>query len=274
MSTESPLVSIILPTYNWRKEWFSTAVDSVLNQTFKDFELIIINDCSTNDIEKTILEYKGKDSRIVYVKNEKNLRLTRTLNKWLKLAKWKYIAREDDDDIWIDEKKIEKQVEFLEEHDDYWLVWTNCIIMNQDWKELYKFDRPRTDKEIRENIIAWNWIVHSSIVMRKSYLDQVWWEYDINWDYTEDYELWLRLMQICKFYNITDSYIKYRVNEKSITLSHYRAMKWNNFRLMIKYAKYYPKKYLLKWLVFRLWELIIPEKWTKYILKKFRNFSV
>ena len=59
-----PIVSIILPTYNWKSEWLSKSIDSVLNQTFKDFELIIINDASTNNIEETILKYKDKDPMI------------------------------------------------------------------------------------------------------------------------------------------------------------------------------------------------------------------
>lgn len=274
MNKKTPTVSVILPTYNWREEWIRKSIESVLNQTYKDFELIIINDASTNDVEKIIKEYEEKDDRVVYVKNEKNLKLTKTLNKWIDLAKGKYIARQDDDDIWQDKEKLKRQIEFLEEHEDYWLVWTNCIIMDQDENELYSFNRPSTDKEIRDNMMVWNWIVHSSIVMRKSDLEKAWWYYNPDWNYMEDYELWLRLWQVCKMHNFTDSYIKYRINQKSVTISHYRKQKWFNLRLMFKYAKYYPKKYFLKWLAFRLWELIIPEKWTKYILKKFRSFKV
>ena len=274
MDKKTPTVSVILPTYNWREEWIRKAIESVLNQTYKDFELIIINDASTNDVEKVIKEYEKKDERVIYVKNEKNLKLTKTLNKWIDLAKGKYIARQDDDDIWADKEKLKMEVEFLEEHKDYGLVWTNCIIMDQDENELYSFNRPSTDKEIRDNMMTWNWIVHSSIVMRKSSLEKAWWYYNPDWNYMEDYELWLRMWQVCKMYNFTDSYIKYRVNQKSVTLSHYRKQKWFNLQLMFKYMKYYPKKYFLKWLAFRLWELIIPEKWTKYILKKFRSFKV
>ena len=274
MNKKVPMVSIILPTYNWREEWIRKSIESVLNQTYKDFELIIINDASTNNVEDIIKEYEKKDDRVVYVKNEKNLKLTKTLNKWIDLAKGKYIARQDDDDIWSDKEKLKIEVEFLEEHEDYGLVWTNCIIMDQDENEMYSFNRPGTDKEIRENMMVWNWIVHSSIVMRKSDLEKAWWYYNPDWNYMEDYELWLRLWQVCKMHNFTDSYIKYRINQKSVTISHYRKQKWFNLRLMFKYAKYYPKKYFLKWLAYRLWELTIPEKWTKYILKKFRNFKV
>jgi glycosyltransferase involved in cell wall biosynthesis len=76
-----------MPCYNSKEIWFRESIESVLNQSFKDFELIIVNDCSTNDIEKTILEYKEKDDRIVYLKNEKNLKITKTLNHGLSVAK-------------------------------------------------------------------------------------------------------------------------------------------------------------------------------------------
>ena len=78
-----PLVSIILPTYNGNKSRLSEDINSVLSQTFSDFELIIINDASTNNIETTILRYADQDPRIVYVKNDINLKLTATLNKAL-----------------------------------------------------------------------------------------------------------------------------------------------------------------------------------------------
>ena len=78
---DNPIVSIILPAYNGREEWLSESIQSVLNQTFMDFELIIIDDASTNGIEKVIECYQKKDSRLVYIKNKENLKLTKTLNK-------------------------------------------------------------------------------------------------------------------------------------------------------------------------------------------------
>jgi glycosyltransferase involved in cell wall biosynthesis len=129
-----PLVSVILPTYNWKDEWISKSIESVLNQTFKDFELIIINDFSTNDVEKVIKRFQKKDSRIVYLTNEENLKITKTLNRWLGVANWKYIARIDDDDIWNDNTKLEKQVNFMESYKDYWLCWAWKIIeINELW---------------------------------------------------------------------------------------------------------------------------------------------
>jgi len=77
----NPLISIILPTYNGNKKWISESIQSVLDQTYTNFELIIINDASTNDIETTILAFAKKDERIKYYKNDENLQLTKTLNR-------------------------------------------------------------------------------------------------------------------------------------------------------------------------------------------------
>lgn len=81
MIKHSPLISIILPTYNGKPQWLSQAIESIINQTYQNWELIIINDASTNEIEKTIIEYASKDKRLHYIKNKKNLKLTKTLNK-------------------------------------------------------------------------------------------------------------------------------------------------------------------------------------------------
>lgn len=108
-----------------------------MSQTFADFELIIINDASTSDIETTILKYAAQDSRIVYIKNEKNLKLTATLNKALGVAKGAFIARIDDDDIRIDKEKLEKQVAFLKENSEYGMCGAMWIIsIDEEGKEL------------------------------------------------------------------------------------------------------------------------------------------
>ena len=132
-----PLVSVILPTYNGNKSRLSEAINSILSQTFSDFELIIINDASTNNIETTILRYAEQEPRIVYVKNDINLKLTATLNKALWLAKWEFIARIDDDDIRIDTEKLQKQVNFLKEYQEYGMCGAKHIIsIDEEGKEL------------------------------------------------------------------------------------------------------------------------------------------
>ena len=273
MIKKTPMVSVILPTYNWREEWIRKSIESVLSQTFKDFEFIIINDCSTNDIEKTIKEYEKKDSRIVYVKNEKNLKQTRTMSKGISLSNWKYISRIDDDDIRADNTQLQQQFDFMEKNPDYWIVWTNAEIMDENENFLYILNRPWTDKEIRDNMLVWCRFLQSSIMMRKSVLDKVWW-YDSNWNLVEDYELFLRIWIVSKMRIINDIHSKYRVNLKSVTRMNYKKQKWMTLKLFFKYFKYYPKKYLLKALCYRFWELIVPLWITRKVLMKLRSVKI
>ena len=128
--------SIILPTYNGKTERLSEAINSVLAQTYQNWELIIINDASTNNIEKTILQFAKKDKRIKYIKNEQNMKQAASRNKWIKQAKGRYIAFIDDDDIWSDPKKLDKQVNFLENNPDHGLCGTSTITVDQDKRTL------------------------------------------------------------------------------------------------------------------------------------------
>ena len=108
-----PVISVIMPVYNTKEKFLREAVESILNQTFTDFEFIIINDGSDSITEDIILSYK--DLRIKYLKNEQNLGIVQSLNKAVKTAKGKYIARMDADDISMPHR-LEKQYEFMENH--------------------------------------------------------------------------------------------------------------------------------------------------------------
>ena len=112
---DQSLISIILPVYNAEKYLYK-ALDSIVNQTYKNLEVICVNDGSTDKSEEIILNFKNKDSRIVYIKNEKNIGLIKTLNKAIDIANGKYIARMDADDISLPER-LEKQYNFLKSKD-------------------------------------------------------------------------------------------------------------------------------------------------------------
>ena len=110
-----PLVSVLIPVYNTKYRYLREAIESILNQTYGNFELLIINDASCDNAEDVILSYK--DERIKYYKNETNLKLIATLNKGIELSKGKYIARLDADDYCTPDR-LEKQVKYMEEHPD------------------------------------------------------------------------------------------------------------------------------------------------------------
>jgi len=259
----NPLVSIILSTYNWNHDWLSLAIDSVLNQSFVDFELIIINDCSKNDIEKTILKYSEKDYRIVYIKNEQNLRLTKSLNKGIANSKWKYIARIDDDDIWCDKEKLKKQVDFMEQNPDYWLCGTQVIFIDENGKELERIKNPTSDKDIKKSILFGCKFFHSSVVIRKKALEEVW-VYSSDWDYSEDHELWLRIWTKYKLHNLDDFALLYRINQNGICFTNSFKQRKSGIILVNKYKSYYPNYILAQ--IYSIW-LIIFKSFTLFLRK-------
>jgi len=212
---KSPLISVVMPVYNGEK-YLNEAIDSILNQTFTDFEFIIINDGSTDQTEEIILSYD--DSRICYVKNEKNLQIVKTLNKGISLANGKYIARMDADDISMPER-FERQVEFMENHSDIGVcgTWMQTIgDLNGVWK------MPVTHEDIIVKMLFHSCLMHPTVFIRMQVLSLNNMLYDEAFSGTEDYDLWLRLSQVTKFSNIPKILLSYRINNMSDQRSAYK----------------------------------------------------
>lgn len=203
-------ISALMPVYNTEEEYLRESIESILNQTFTDFEFIVINDGSTNNSEDVILSYK--DNRIKYVKNEHNLGLIKTLNKGLELAQGEYIARMDADDISLPER-FEKQIKFLEENTHIGVLGT--------WYEWFPKQRVMESFAENENIkecllTMHNEIGHPTVMLRKSVVDEFNIRYDENALYVEDYALWLSLVDKVGFANIPEVLLKYRRHSNSI----------------------------------------------------------
>ena len=122
MKSNTPKISVVMSCYN-RAEYSKLAIESILNQTYKDFEFIIIDDCSTDNTADVIQEYADKDERIVFIKNKQNMDYNYNLRKGFEIAKGEYIARMDDDDISMPER-FEKQVEYLDKHPEITVLGT------------------------------------------------------------------------------------------------------------------------------------------------------
>ena len=188
-----PIVSIILPSYK-KAQYISHAIESILGQSFSDWELIVIDDGLAFDTRQLIAGYAQKDKRIIVISNPKNLGIQKSLNKGLAMAKGKYIARIDDDDQWIDGDKLKKQVAFLDADEDYVLVGTNAVICDENLIDLQTYSMPGSDLEIRNRILFKNCFLHSSVMIRKSVLDKIGGYVESKKvRNVEDYDLWLRI---------------------------------------------------------------------------------
>lgn len=201
------LVSVVLPAYN-AELYLKEAIDSVLAQTFTDFELIILNDGSMDKTEEIILSYQ--DSRIVYVKNEKNLGLIGTLNKGMALAKGKYIARMDADDICFPER-FSKQVTFLEKNEEYVVCGTSAYRFHDDISDRQAFNPPLTDANIRVRLLFNSSFIHPSVMFRASVIRANNLSFNQNFKYAEDYYFWIDLLKCGKGFNLKEKLLYYRV---------------------------------------------------------------
>lgn len=224
-------VTVLMSVYNGEK-YLREAMNSVLNQTFMDFEFIIVNDASTDKTVQILKEYAKKDKRIVLVHNDKNLGLTKSLNKGIKMAKGEYIARQDADDISVPER-LRKEIEFLENHRNYAVVGTFVKILNEDSKIIRSLDRPIEDIQIRESFRRDNCIAHGSVIIRKKCLQDVG-SYDESIARAQDYELWLRLAGKYRLANIPEYLYMLRKHNESIEAKHIVEQKISVVLAMVK----------------------------------------
>lgn len=203
------LVSVVLPAYN-AELYLKEAIDSVLLQTFTDFELIILNDGSSDRTEEIILSYS--DQRIVYIKNEENLGLIGTLNKGIALAKGKYIARMDADDI-CDTCRFERQIEYLQEHPDIECLGTFAVEINSKGEEYYRKQMPVSHEECKELFRKRDCMIHPTVMYRRSYIEKAG-LYSLDTYFGEDTMMWAQGFAAgCKFGNVPEYLYRFRLDD-------------------------------------------------------------
>ncbi|MGR3292444.1 MAG: glycosyltransferase [Candidatus Scalindua sp.] len=219
-----PKISVVMSVYNGEK-YLREAVESILNQTFSDFEFLIMDDCSIDGTPKILNDYQQKDKRIKVIKNDRNMGLTRSLNMAIKQSSGNYIARMDADDIAIKER-LEKQVDFMERNPDVVLLGTSFYEIDKHGKELSCKLFPTTDRDIRKMLIKFNPFCHASVVMRHSAFDKVG-MYDESILKTQDYDLWFRLASVGKVANLSDILMRRRYDDNNISIAQgNEQLKW------------------------------------------------
>jgi len=166
------------------------AVESILSQTFGEFEFLVIDDGSTDNSCEILSSYR--DTRLKIIR-QSNIGLTKSLNKLLDLAQGEYIARQDADDIAMPER-LAKQVRFLDEHPDYALVGTQVVIINDSGSPIGNSNIPTRHRDLVGRLAFYSSFVHSSVMFRKSCVVEIG-GYDELFPYAQDYELWVRLIR-------------------------------------------------------------------------------
>ncbi len=211
-----PLISVVMSVYNAEK-YLREAVDSILNQSFTDFEFIIIDDCSTDGSAEILFEFSEKDDRIRLITNDNNCGLTLSLNKGLRLANGEFIARMDGDDI-ADVNRFEKQIAYMLEHNDCVVLSGKVAFIDSDGMKLGESDNPLGHVDIEGRL--WQGfgsaMVHAAVMFRKAAVDKVG-GYRIEAGRSEDLDLYLRLGEVGKLANLQDILLQFRRHCKSVT---------------------------------------------------------
>ena len=230
-----PKVSVLMSNYNTQANQLRIALDSVLNQTFTDFEAVIVNDGSVDESKKVLEEYAAKDARIVLVENERNIGLAASLNHGLDVCKGEYVARMDTDDICYPDR-LKWQVEYMDEHKNLLFAGAWADVFEDDTENVVETWKPVmcTQDEYHIRLLFGNnpLMIHPTVIFRREYLEKNCLRYDTDaaYKYAEDYRMWVKCSRAGDAGILEKPVIKYRnANSKDrITVRHAEGMRQCN----------------------------------------------
>lgn len=210
-----PKISVIMAVYNGER-YLCQAVESIIDQTFSDFEFIIVDDGSTDGTWDILTEYANRDQRIVLVSNKENIGLTKSLNKGLALAQGEYVARQDADDVSLP-KRFEKQVELLDKQPEVVLISCDIELINAEGCFVGKHQRA-----CDPDLVAWYLLFHNRLaghsqVMFRQKSAMNLGGYSEIYRCSQDYELWCRLVKVGKIAILPEVLLQQRIHRKSIS---------------------------------------------------------
>lgn len=223
-----PRVSVLMPVYNGEK-YLVEAVDSILNQTYRDFEFIIINDGSNDNTDRILCRYQQQDKRIRIINHERNQGLISSLNEGIDMSRGEYIARMDCDDISLP-LRFQKQVEFMDQHREVAICGT--------WFKTFGLQKrtvcyPVDSKEICCTYLFSSAIGHPTVIIRTEVFRNNRVYYDPLYAHAEDFELWSRCSRSMLIANIPEVMLLYRIHSDGISVSK-KDTQWSNTLLSIK----------------------------------------
>jgi glycosyltransferase involved in cell wall biosynthesis len=240
MKNNKPFVSVIMPVYN-AGSFLVPAVESILAQTYQNFEFIIVDDTSTDSSYKILQQYKKRFPKKITL-----LRMHKTLNcggdacanEALKIAKGKYIARMDADDI-SHATRLEKQVAFMEKNKNVFLVGSNAFVIDKNGKTIGEKLEPLTHKAMYRSYCTFHPLIHPTLMIRRVYKGKTF-SYDIKYNANNDYYTFFkRICQGFVFANLPEKLVYYRIHGKNDTFVNVKGKFLNTLKIrFLMVAKY------------------------------------
>jgi len=267
----NPAVSVLMPAHN-AEEYISEAIESILNQTFADFEFLITEDCSSDQTWEIIKKYSKIDSRITAIRNKKNLGIAGNRNKLISLAKGEYIAWQDADDISM-LNRLNEEYKYMEKHPKVGIVGGHLQFFGDDG--IHGVRRySENDHDLRKNIFKFSPVAQPGAMIRKECFDKVG-LYDLDTPPAEDLDMSFRIGTLYQFGNINKILLKYREHPKSATFSRLKKIERVTLSVRRKYSKHKSYHYDFSDYIYNnaqsLFVNIIPPKIKIFIFNKFRN---
>jgi Glycosyl transferase family 2 len=205
-----PAVTVLMPVHN-SSAYLPEAIESILAQTFGDFEFLIIDDGSTDGTWQILTEYGRRDARIRLARNQANIGLTRCLNDGLAQAQGDYIARMDGDDISLPER-LARQVAFMEQHPPVGICGAWVQKIGRLGQGMVRY--PSDDVDIRCQLLFKDVLAHPAVIMRRMLFTQLGLAYDPAYRYAQDYDLWVRAAEHVALANIPRILLRYRMHRQ------------------------------------------------------------
>ena len=221
-----PKVSVFIPAYNVEK-YIAEAIQSILDQTFTDFELIVINDGSTDKTSEIVKSFN--DPRIVFIENKENQKLVRVRNQGLEMARGEYLALMDADDISMPQR-LAKQVAFLDANPEVGILGTDSLIWDTaNPEKSYFLEEPETMDYVC--VMKGGRPHHPTAMLRMSVIKQHNFRYNLDYFCCHDYELWSRMVRVTKIANLQEYLLKYRWHGENISIVNKKLSRDNNKRV-------------------------------------------
>lgn len=229
MNHPPPRLTVLMAVYNGEK-YIRRSMDSILSQTFQNFEFVIVNDGSMDRTREILEDYQRTDNRII-ICNQDNRGLIHALNRGCDLSRGEYIARMDHDDISLPQR-FEKQLDYLETHPDTGILGTWATLIDSHGTPIGQLRHPASGSLVSWSLLFRNCIAHPSVMMRKSVLKRLNY-YNPEARHIEDYDLWSRAVQITQVENLPEILLEYTLHQESVCRIHSKDQHENAVHLVL-----------------------------------------
>lgn len=234
---KSGFVSVVMITID-RYQYIDSAISSIVQQSYKDWELIVLQDGTNTQIPKLLDSWMQRDGRIRYYRRDKIGNIANALNSAISKAEGEYIAILDDDDAWIDEQKLESQVGLFRNRNEIVAVGGGAIVIDGNGAEKMRYMKPLEPAECARRAMLANPIIHSTVMYRRSIAEMVG-LYDETLPGYQDYDLWLKMIHVGEVCNLDRHFATYRVWDGGGSSTKVMGNAWSSLRIVIRHGRRY-----------------------------------